>query len=67
LCERYAIVVNVVISYWQLVQGYNSLKIQRRFLKKSAQTLRRYKLRVKVGKMASSDLLQQKANYETTQ
>ena len=59
-------VVGVIVAYRQLVQDYNNLDIQKHFLKESAEALRQYKLKVKVGKMAPSDILQQKANYETT-
>lgn len=59
-------VVNVIAAYRQLVQNYNNLRIQKRILKESADALQQYKLKVRVGKMAPSDLLQQKANYETT-
>lgn len=59
-------VVGVITAYRQLVQDYNNLDIQKRFLKESAEALTQYKLKVKVGKMAPSDILQQRANYETT-
>ena len=59
-------IVGVIASYRRLVQDFNNLAIQKRFLKESAEALRQYQLKVKVGKMAPSDILQQKANYETT-
>ncbi len=62
-----AVVDAVITSYRTLVGDHNNLKIQRRTLKESAKALKQYELKVKVGKMAPSDLLQQKSNYATTQ
>jgi len=60
------IVILVISAYRQLVQDYQSLAIQKRFLRESDLALKQYRLKVKVGKMAPSDILQQKANYEMT-
>lgn len=61
-----AVVVAVIQSYRTLVQDYKNLDIQKRTLKESANALKQYELQVKVGKMAPSDLLQQKSTYATT-
>lgn len=59
-------IIAVISAYRQLVSDYNSLDIQKRTLLESEQSLKQYELKVKVGKMAPSDLLQQKATVETT-
>jgi outer membrane protein len=65
--ENVAAVINgVVLAYRNLVKDYNNITIQKDFLKASSASLQRYKLRVKVGKMAPSDILQQSASYEST-
>ncbi len=60
-------VVSVIESYRQLVEDYQNLDIQQRTLKASAETVRQSSLKYKVGRLAQSDLLQQQANYQTTQ
>jgi len=59
-------VVNVVNAYRVLVQDYNNLSIQQRTVMRAEQTVSQTALRVKAGKVAPSDLLQQKANLATT-
>lgn len=59
--------VAVIQSYRQLIQDYQNITIQEHSLKSSAEMVRQAKLKYKVGNLAHSDLLQQQANYETTQ
>lgn len=59
-------VVAVINSYRALVQDYNNLDIQSRTLLRATQTLKQFELQVRAGKVAPSDLLQQKANLATT-
>lgn len=60
------VVVNVINAYRVLVQDYNNLEIQKRTVKRAEQTVYQSELQVKAGKVAPSDLLQQKANLATT-
>lgn len=55
-------VVNVINTYRTLVQDYNNLDVQRRTLLRAKQMVKQNELQVKAGKMAPSDVLQQKAN-----
>lgn len=59
-------VVTVITAYRQLIQDYQSLEIQKRTLASNLQTVNQSKLKVKVGQLAQSDLMQQQATYETT-
>ncbi|OGO94000.1 MAG: hypothetical protein A3F10_00870 [Coxiella sp. RIFCSPHIGHO2_12_FULL_42_15] len=59
-------VVTIIGNYYQLVQDYQNLAIQERTLQDNAETVRQSELRLKVGQLARSDLVQQKATYETT-
>lgn len=59
-------VVNVINAYRALVQDYNSFAIQKRTVLRAQQTVHQSELQVKAGKIAPSDLLQQKANLATT-
>lgn len=59
-------VVNVVTAYRVLVQDYNNFAIQKQTVMRAQQTVHQSKLQVKAGKVAPSDLLQQKANLATT-
>ncbi|PNT89855.1 TolC family protein [Coxiella burnetii] len=56
----------VIKAYRTLVEDYNKLTIQRRTLLRIEQTVRQSELRVKAGKLAPSDLLQQQANLAST-
>lgn len=60
-------VVAVVMAYRQLIEDYQNLAIQERNLTSSAAMVKQAKLQFRVGHLAHSDLLQQQANYETTQ
>lgn len=60
-------VVAVIQSYRQLIQDYQNITIQQHSLKTSAEMVKQAELKYKVGNLAHSDLLQQQANYETTQ
>lgn len=53
---------NVVTQYRSLVEDYNNLRVQEQNLKESEKTVDQYKLEVKAGKFAKSDLLQQQAS-----
>lgn len=59
-------VVAVISAYRALIEDYRNLVIQKRTLRQSEESLKHYELKVKVGKMAPSDLFQQKATVETT-
>lgn len=56
------VVVTVITNYRSLVADYNNLEIQRENLKQTEETTKQYRLQVKAGKMAPSDLRQQEAN-----
>ncbi|MCB1826847.1 MAG: TolC family protein [Coxiellaceae bacterium] len=56
----------VITAYRTLVSDYKNVEIQKRTLKETLESLKQYQLKVKVGKMAPSDLLQQKATVATT-
>jgi len=60
-------VVGIVNSYYQLMQDYQNLEIDAHTLKNTKRMVDESRLRYKVGQLAKSDLLQQKATYETTQ
>lgn len=57
-------VIAVITSYRTLVGDYNSLDIQKQNLKVTQQTVNQFKLEVKIGKLAASDLNQQLANLQ---
>lgn len=60
-------VVAVVNSYRQLIEDYQNMTLQDHALKASAQMVKQAELKYQKGRLAHSDLLQQQANYETTQ
>lgn len=59
-------VVAVISAYRKLIEDYTSLDIQRRTLKNNIETVKQSELKLKVGKIARSDVLQQQATLETT-
>lgn len=59
-------VTQVISNYRQVVQDYNNLKVQEEALKREETTAKQYELRVKAGKMAPSELLQEKATLANT-
>ena len=61
------VVVSVINGYRSLIEDQNNLAAQQRTLKETAQTLKNDRLQVKSGKMAPSDLLEQKSSYASTQ
>ncbi len=60
------VVVNVITSYRALVQSYNQLDADKRSLREQEQEYKIYKLEVKAGTLAPSDLLQQQETLEST-
>lgn len=61
------IVTQVINTYRQVVQDENNLIVQQKTLKREEETAHQYELRVKAGKMAPSELLQEQANLANTQ
>ena len=62
-----SVVDSVITQYRQLVSDYRNLAVQKRFLAETKQTVDQYKLQVKVGQLAPSDLVQQEAQYAQNQ
>ncbi len=56
------VVVAVINAYHTLVEDYNNIDIQRNNLEETINTVNQYRLQVRVGKMAGSDLQQQEGN-----
>lgn len=56
-------IVSVITNYRQLIQDDNSLRQQRHSLHETYLTLQHDKLKVKAGKVAPSDVLEQESNY----
>lgn len=54
------IVTQVITNYRQLVADLNSVRVQERTERREEQTEKQYELRIKAGKMARSELLQEK-------
>ncbi len=54
-------VTQVITQYRQVVQDYNSLKVQQQALQREETSSKQYQLKVKAGKLAPSELLQQQA------
>ncbi len=61
------VVVNVINQYNILVADHNSLLVQNESLKQAKEILRQFKLKLKLGKIAPSDIVQQEATYAATQ
>ncbi len=61
------IVVAVIQSYYALVSDFHNLEVQRETLKQSLSILKQFELKVKLGKMAPSDVIQQRVSYSATQ
>lgn len=59
-------VVTIITDYYTLVEDYNSLQTQMLTLKTQEQLVAQYKLQVKIGKLARSELLQQESTLATT-
>lgn len=59
-------VTQVITNYRQVVQDYNNLKVQEKALNREQVTTKQYQLRVKAGKMAPSELLQEQATLANT-
>ena len=59
-------VTQVITNYRQVVQDHNSLTVQEKALQREQQTSAQYQLRVRAGKMASSELLQEQATLAST-
>lgn len=59
-------VTQVITEYRQLVADYNNLEVQEKALKREEITSSQYQLRVKSGKMAPSELLQERATLANT-
>ncbi len=59
-------VSDVITQYRQLVADYNNIKVQETALKREEATSQQYQLRVKSGKMAPSELLQEQATLANT-
>ncbi len=60
-------IVSVVSAYYQLVEAYNSLKTNMLSLKSSQQTLKETLERIKAGKAALADQIQQRATIANTE
>lgn len=60
-------ITEVTTNYRQVVQDYNSLEAQERALKREQETAQQYELRVSSGKMAPSELLQQRATLANSE
>lgn len=60
-------ITEVTTDYRQVVQDYNSLEAQERALKREQETAQQYDLRVSSGKMAPSELLQQRATLANSE
>lgn len=61
------VVDQVVDDYRQLVQSYNKLDLDKKTLSQSQILVDQMQLKVKAGKMAASDVAQQKAQLATTE
>lgn len=61
-----SMVTEVINNYRQVVQDYNNLTVQEKALAREQQTEKQYQLRVKAGKMAPSELLQEQATLANT-
>lgn len=59
-------VTQVITNYRQVVEDYNSLQVQEKALHREEITAQQYRLRVKAGKMAPSELLQEQATLANT-
>jgi len=59
-------VTQVITNYRQVVQDHNNLKAQEKAQAREQETARQYQLRVKAGKMAPSELLQEQATLANT-
>ncbi len=54
------IVTQVITNYRELVADLNNVRVQKQTLSREEQTEKQYELRIKAGKMAQSELLQEK-------
>jgi outer membrane protein len=59
-------VTDVITGYRTVVADYNNLQVQEKTLKREEETGNQYQLRVKAGKMAPSELLQEQATLANT-
>lgn len=57
-------VVNVINNYRSLVEDYNNIQNQEESLKLTEETLRQYKLKVKEGQLAPSEVNQEQASLD---
>lgn len=60
-------IVNVVNSYYQLVEAYNNLKVNQLSLQDAEQTLQQTVMKINAGKAAPTEQIQQQATIATTQ
>ncbi len=61
------VVAAVVRQYYALMADAHAMSVQQKSLGQAAEILRQFKLKLELGKIASSDVVQQEATYAATQ